>query len=389
MSLPRVIQRAMTAAILCAIAFVVLNVAIHLWSVAIATARCRAPRKVASAPVNAPPVSLVRPVCGIDNFGEATLGSSFDLDYPDYEIIFCVAQARDPIVPVLRRLIAQHPGRRARLLIGDERVSENPKLNNCVKGWDAAAHDWIVLADSNVLMPSDYLTRLMAHWDRDTGLVCSPPAGSHPQGFWAAVECAILNTYQARWQYTADAIGTGYAQGKTMLWRRDILERAGGIGRLGNEAAEDAAATKLIRAQGLHVRLADAPFAQPLGHRSAMDVWRRQARWAQLRRSSFPLTFAPEIFSSGVWPLLATAFIASGLALPVSACVLATAAIWYGAEMVLAWRADWPLSTTYPLHAITRDVMLPALWVTGWVGSEFVWRGNAMRSVTRDEATQS
>jgi len=379
----------MTAAILSAIAYVVLTVAIHLSSIAIATARCPAPRKPARAPVVAPPISLVRPVCGIDNFALATLGSSFGLDYPDYEIIFCVAHARDPVVPVIRQLIAAHPAQRAALLIGDDRISENPKLNNCVKGWNAAVHDWIVLADSNVLMPPDYLTRLMARWDAATGLVCSPPAGSHPQGFWAFVECAILNTYQARWQYTADAIGVGFAQGKTMLWRRDILERAGGIRQLGRELAEDAAATKLIRSQGLNVRLVNAPFPQPLGKRSAMEVWRRQARWAQLRRSSFPLAYASEIFSGAFWPLATMAFVAYELGLPVAAGVVVLAAVWYGAEMLLAWRAAWPLSIAYPIHAMTRDIMLPAFWLGGWLGSEFVWRGNPMRSVTPDQATQS
>jgi len=95
-----------------------------------------------------------------------------------------------------------------------ERISANPKLNNCFKGWNAAAHDWIVLADSNVLMPPDYLTRLWNAWRHDdTGLVCSPPSGSQPDGFWAGVECAFLNTYEARWQYGADTLGLGFAQG--------------------------------------------------------------------------------------------------------------------------------------------------------------------------------
>jgi ceramide glucosyltransferase len=376
----------MNAAIWFAGSFAVLTLAVHLLSVSIAAVRCRAPKVPVRAPADAPPVTLVRPVCGIDNLGEITLRSTFHLDYPDYEIVFCIAHARDPAIALIQRLIAAYPKRRARLLIGDDRVSENPKLNNCVKGWDAAAHDWIVLADSNVLMPPDYLTRLMARWDDETGLVCSPPAGSHPENFWAGVECAILNTYQARWQYTADTLGAGYAQGKSMLWRRDILERAGGIRRLGEEAAEDAAATKIIRAQGLTIKLADAPFTQPLGPRSATDVWRRQARWAQLRRSSFPLTFAPEIFSTALAPLSAVAVFANASELPVAGVVAAIALVWYGAETLLAWRAGWPLSPAYPLHAITRDIMLPAWWINGWLGSQFEWRGNAMTSVVAREA---
>ena len=140
-------------------------------------------------------------------------------------------------------------------------MSNNPKLNNVLKGWHAATHDWIIIADSNVLMPRDYIERLFASWRTDTGLVASPPIGSQPDGFWAELECAFLNTYQARWQYIADAFGFGFAQGKTMLWRRADLERAGGIEALGKEVAEDAAATKIVRGAGLKVRLVDRPFA--------------------------------------------------------------------------------------------------------------------------------
>src|SRR5438128_1355144 len=80
-----------------------------------------------------------------------------------------------------------------------------------------------------------------------TGLVCSPPVGCLPDGVFAELECAFLNTYQARWQCVADSAGYGFAQGKSMLWRRDLLERAGGIRVLASELAEDAASTKVVR----------------------------------------------------------------------------------------------------------------------------------------------
>jgi ceramide glucosyltransferase len=71
-------------------------------------------------------------------FCEETLQSSFELDYPSYEIIFCVARATASTVPLVQRLIATHPEKPARLIVGDEKVSANPKLNNCVRGWGAA-----------------------------------------------------------------------------------------------------------------------------------------------------------------------------------------------------------------------------------------------------------
>ena len=234
--------------------------------------KCRARPRDLPVPMTPPPISLVRPLRGLETFSEETLRASFELDYPDYELLFCVQAPHDPIIPLVERLIAEYPAIPARLLIGDDYVSANPKLNNCVKGWDAAKHRHVVLADSNALPPRDYLQTMLAAFRDDTALVISMPIGSRPEGFWADVECAVLNTFQARWQYGAEAIGIGFAQGKNMMWRREVLDRAGGIRALAAEIAEDAASTKIIRAQGLKVRLVDMPFEQPLGRRTALGA---------------------------------------------------------------------------------------------------------------------
>ena len=126
----------------------------------------------------------------------------------------------------------------------------------------------------------------------------------------AELECGFLNSYQARWQLAAHAFGLGFAHGKTMLWRREVLERAGGIRALACKPAEDAAGTQIVRDQGLKVGLVPRPFPQPLGSRRFQEVWRRQLRWARLRRVSFGLYFYPEILSGGLLPLSVAAALA-------------------------------------------------------------------------------
>ncbi len=369
----------MIIAIWTAKAFCFLTTGLHLLTTLIAIIRCRSlPQALPVGPA-APGVSVIRPVCGLENHIGATLRSAFALDYPRYEIVFCVADARDPVVPLVRRLIAAHPQIPARLLVGDDRISENPKLNNVYKGWRQAGYDWTVLADSNVRMPPDYLQRLLSAWRPDTGLVCSPPVGCRPVGFWAELECAFLNGYQARFQYTADSIGFGFAQGKTMLWRRSLLEPAGGIRALAAELAEDAASTKIVRGLGLRVRLVDAPFEQPLGRRSATEVWRRQLRWARLRRASFKSWFALEILSGGAWPLTAAAVLVLQGELP-SAALPVLVLIWYGGEALLARAAAWHLTPSSIAAYVLRDLLLPALWIGAWLGNAFVWRGNHMQT---------
>ena len=349
----------------------------HIVTVIVAIARC-CPREVAAQPSYASSLTLIRPVCGIDNYSEETLRTSFTLDYGRYDILFCAASARDPVVPLVKRLMAEHPSVPSRLLIGDERISQNPKLNNLCKGWEAATGEWVIIADSNVLMPHDYIQRLLGAWQPDTGLVCSPPIGCLPSGLWAEIECAFLNTYQARWQYFSDTIGFGFAQGKTMLWRRGDLNRAGGLRALAQELAEDAAATKVVRDAGPRVRLVDGPFGQPLGQRSLRDVWKRQLRWARLRRDSFKLFYAPEIVSTGIVPILLAALAAATIdESPIAGATL-VAAVWYGGEAALAYAAGWPLSPKAVLAWLLRDLALIPLWIAGWAGNDIVWRGNQM-----------
>jgi len=321
-------------------------------------------------------VSIVRPVCGVDNFARETLGSTFGLDYPDYEIIFCVAHDDDPVVPLVRDLIASHPSDRARLLVGDDRVGPNPKLNNVVKGFDAARGDWMIMADSNVLMPRDYIQRLLARWRSNTGTVISVPIASRPANFWAELECAFLNTFQARWEYVSDTFGFGFAQGKNMLFRRDILDEIGGIRALGEEVAEDAATTKLIRGAGKSIHVMGSPFEQPLAQRSAAEVWSRQLRWARLRRITFPLLFVPELATGCFFPLVAGAYAAASRNVDVGLVCGLLLAIWFGAEALLARSAGWHFSWRLPLAMLVRDLMLPALWVEAWISDEVVWRGN-------------
>ena len=370
----------MTAPILAAAFFLIATTSVHVASIAIAALRLRRSAAGNSRPFQKlPPVSLVRPLCGIDNYATDTLRSTFALDYPRYEILFCVASAKDPVIPLIETLLTSEPEADARLLVGGERVNNNPKLNNVLKGWWAAKYDWIVLADSNVLMPRDYLERLFASWRADTGLVASPPIGSQPDGLWAELECAFLNTYEARWQFIADAFGFGFAQGKTMLWRRADLERAGGIETLAKEVAEDAAATKIVRGAGLKVRLVDRPFAQPLGYRTAAEVWHRQVRWARLRRASFLAYFLPEAVSGGVLPMIALAIVAPAIGLPAAASVVTFGLVWYGGETLLAAIVGWHVSVRYPLICLIRDALLPVLFVSALQGDDFVWRGNEMQ----------
>mgnify|MGYP006268347925 CR=1 FL=1 len=334
--------------------------------------RCHSSR-TDNAPQNRPPVTLVRPLCGLEPFSRETLRSSFAIDYPGYEVLFCVEDESDPVVPLVRSVIAEHAGHNARLLIGADAVGSNPKLNNMAKGFRQSSFSHIVFVDSNVFTPPDYLNQVMAALEEGAGMVTAPPVGHAPVGFWAELECAFLNSYQARMQYAIDTLGHGFAQGKTLGFHRADLDH-GGFAQLASEPAEDAAATKMMQSKGRRIRLA-GPFPQLVGPRTAQQVWKRQLRWARLRRASFPQFFAPEALSGSLPPLLLllVGLTAFDLASPAAAaCFLVT---WYTPELLLLRIANWPRSLA---AILLRDLMLPLVFIGGCAGSNFEWHGKRM-----------
>ena len=370
------------------VAFALGVLAIHLATIGLVLwRRFRAPRPQ-NLPDPAPHITLLRPVCGLTDIERATLTSSFGLDYPDYEIIFCAARASDPAVPFLTALIAAHPEVQAQLLIGETPISQNPKLNNMQKGVEAAQGDWIAMVDSNLLLPVDYLQNLLGSWQGGTGLVSAPPIGTEAQNLWGAVECAFLNACQARWQIAADTVGFGFAQGKTMLWRRDTLEAAGGLPALGRFMAEDATATKLVRAQGLRVDLPETLFTQPVGGRSFRQIWERQLRWSKVRRDAFFWLFVAEVAQGPVLPLLACLIAVSAAHLPLW-IALGYLLVWYGAEWIMSRLMGWPASARDLASSLLRDALLPGIWAATWITRDFVWHGTEMKPVTAPQPRQA
>jgi ceramide glucosyltransferase len=338
-----------------------------------------------------PFVSIVVTLSGIYNFANETLRSFFELDHSRREILFCVASATDPIIPLVRGLMEEYPAVASTLLIGEDQLNDNPKLNNMAKGWRAARYQWVAFIDSNVLLPRNYVELLFARWKPDTGLVTTSPTGSRPEGFWAEVECAFLNPFQARWGSVSESAGLGFAQGKTMLWRRTDLARAGGVEAMALECAEDAATTKMIRRAGLKIRMVDYLPPQPLGRRSASEVWARQIRWARMRKATFFYFFLPEAVTGAVPPMIALAFCASAFGLPIGWSMLVLGIVWYGSEMLLTAVAKWHMTPLYPLYGIVRDLILPVLFVCALFNANIVWQGNSMRAranplIHRDDA---
>ena len=322
---------------------------------------------------------MIVPIAGLSGEECLTALTAAVLAGDDTDVVFCAFEETDPAVAIVGAGLARRPDPAVKLLIGRQRVSANPKMDNIEKALSVVKADLVVCVDGNVEVPSDMITRLIDCWDSRIGLVSSPPVGIRPGNFWAEVECAFLNTGQARWQLAADQLGSGFAHGKVLAFRRSLLDRSGGLERLYGETAEDAAATKLVRAAGLEVRLSQRPFEQPIGRRDWREVWNRNLRWARLRRQSYPTVYGTEIFNTILAPLFAGAGLAGLLGWPQGLMAAAVIAFWYGTETWLALAASWYWRPRLIAAFVVRDIMAPAIWIRAWFGRTYVWRGQSVR----------
>ncbi|MBT9382979.1 glycosyltransferase [Pseudooceanicola sp. CBS1P-1] len=364
---------------------VAIPLAVHLMTLTLAAWRYRGAEPPVRPFLASPPVTLIRPVRGLDPAELATLASTFKLDYPNLEILFCAAEGDDPALPFIRDLMAARPKVNARILVGDRHFSGNPKLNNVEKGWEASTGEIVVMTDSNLMLPEDYIWRLVERFEPGVGMVSGPPIGRGAENVWAAVECAFLNTNQARWQLAADALGHGFAQGKTLAYRRDVLEAGGGVQALAGNLAEDVASTKMVRAQGLRVRLTNRLYDQPVPKRTPRTVWARQLRWSQIRREGFPLIFLAEILQGPLLSVVGLAGLWSMGALPDWTVPILLCG-WYGMEWGMARLAGWPSGLRDLFAMILRDLLLPVVWYATWFGGGLTWQGQA---VTRKKSSRT
>lgn len=356
----------------------------HVLSIAAVGYRlCRRRPKI-KAGVQSPSVALLRPVCGLENFLEDALRTSFTLSYPRLELIFCAEEENDAAVPLVRRLIAEYPHVNARLLIGRDHIGANPKVNNLAKGYRAATSDFVILSDSNALLPRDFIETLLGCFGPRIGIVSTAASMIRPENFAAELECAFINTLQDRWMLLADVFGFGYAHGKTMMFRKAELDAAGGLDALTTEAADELAATRAMQKRGLRVKLAPQPVRQAIGRRRFSTVWRRQLRWARLRRAGVPIAYAMEIFIGAFVPFACALGVVLAGRMPLWG-LLAYVAAWYGLEYAFARAGRFPVTPRMPLAWFTRDMLLPILFVGGITGNKFEWRGKPLSAASEGQ----
>jgi len=346
---------------------------------AVALSRHRRRRAPLAVEGFAPPVSIVKPLSGLDDDLAENLRSFYRLDYPDYEIVFSFARQSDPAFPIARRVADAHPSIRTTFVFDAAEPGLNAKVNRLVAGVEHARYPLLLFSDGNVRVRHGFLRRMTPYFaDPSVGLVSNPFAAIGAVTAASRLESLYLNGFlQAATALLAGPLRRPCVVGKSILVSREAVGSIGGLGVLRDHLAEDFLLGEAVTLAGLEVRLASEEVDTAEICKSGRAVWARHRRWAILRaRLGGPGYLAELLTSPTPWFLMAALGSAGR-----PATVAAAAALWLGriaVEGALAADAgrrlpvsDWPLT-------VARDVAAAGLFWAGLTGRQTRWRGRLL-----------
>jgi ceramide glucosyltransferase len=338
-------------------------------------------RRPAPVPRRTPGISILKPLCGIDDELEANLLCFADLDWPEYEVLLGARDARDAAWPLARALERRFPGRfRAVLQRGEP--GANPKVNQLVTLAAAARHDLLVVSDSNVRVERGYLAEIAAHLeDPAVGLVTHLIAGAGERRLGSLFDHLQLAGGAAPGVAAAKRLaGRDIVVGKSMALRRADLAALGGFSAVKDVLAEDyVLGTMVTGTLGKRVALARRPVANVSVSRDLGDFASRYARWAVLHRSiTGRAVHLGQALLNPVLLALAAAVLEPGRRTGLALCAVAAAkaAVDGACGRLLrpgGFRA-WQLAL-----APAKDLLFALAWGRAFVSSEVVWRGRRIR----------
>ena len=317
------------------------------------------------------PVSLLKPLAGLDPGLESNLRTCFEQDYPEFEILFAVRDACDPAVPIVEKLCREYSHIPTRLMVTGDPPYPNPKVYSLDLMLAAAAHDLIVMSDSDIRMDRHLLPTIAKEFqDPSLGIATCPYRAVGGPSFWSRLEAIGMNTDFLGGILVARMLeGMHFAVGPTVAARREALESIGGFDRLKDYLAEDFVMGKFAAEAGHGVILSSGIVEHHIGSADFFKNAAHRLRWTRSTRRSRPYGYAGQLFTM---PLpLAAALIAvepSLWPLAVASIVCRVAAAYVISARVLRAKLNWLLLPV-------EDLAVFCFWIAGFFGSTIEWRG--------------
>jgi ceramide glucosyltransferase len=329
-----------------------------------------------------PPVSILKSLKGLDPHMYSAFRSHGLLDYPEYEVLFGVSDANDPALALVEKLREEFPQAKLRVVHCPQALGPNGKVSNLAQMLPQARYEHIIINDSDILVPRNYLQRVLTPLTQPgVGMVTALYRGLAGRTLGSKLEALGLSTDFSGGVLVARVMegGIRFALGATIATSKTVLREIGGLQPLADYLGDDYELGARTAAAGYQVRLADIVVETALPDYSFREFWAHQLRWARNVRDRRGAQYFGLIVSFGlIWAVLAVVAAPRAwwtwLALAVTAALRLTSAVVVGRGVLAVpqvLRDLWLL----PL----RDLVALAIWLVSYFGDEVEWRGMRFR----------
>jgi ceramide glucosyltransferase len=338
-----------------------------------------------------PPVSILKPVHGVDFASYENFASFCQQNYENYEILFCVNEMSDRAVPVIQKVIADFPKKRIRLLSGATRYGTNGKVNNLALLTKEAQHEFLVQSDGDVRVGPNYLREVLAPFaDPAVGVVSCFYRGMAQPNLWAEVEAVGATSDFLAGALVADWMeGVTFALGASVATRKSWLEKIGGYQSFANDLADDYEIGNRVHKAGGKVLLSREAVWTMYPAVAFRPFWEHQVRWARTVRLVRPASFFGLIVTHGLpWAIVAA------IVAPAAWLSAAYLAAYLFLRLTLAWTAAvWGIGDEVTRKRLwlvpLRDAIHFIVWLSSfasnrvkWGGTEYAIENGKMREVS-------
>ncbi len=325
------------------------------------------------------PVSILKPLKGVDPKIWESFCSHCEQDYPQFQLIFGVSDRGDPAIEVVRKLQAKYPDVPIQLIVCDRVMGANIKVSNLVQMLPMARHELMLVNDSDIRVPADYLRKVVTPLaDSSIGLVTCLYRGVAGPTLGSRLEALGISTDFVPGVLSARFLEKGlhFGLGSTLAFRRRDLEAIGGFEALLDYLADDYELGRRIAAAGKRVELSAATVTTFLPAYTLRQFFRHQLRWSRTIRDARRWGYAGLLFTFGLPWALATLLAARG-----AEWAWALLAMTFAVRMAVGFVAAIVVLNDnqffrYILLLPLRDLIAPFVWAASFMGNRIHWRGD-------------
>jgi ceramide glucosyltransferase len=322
------------------------------------------------------PVSILKPLKGLDDGLFDNLESFCNLDYPVYEIIFALQNRNDPACKVVEKIKEKYPLRDISIVVEFCDEGLNPKVNNLIPAYKRAKYDLLLISDSNVRVERDYLTAIATHMeDPCVGLVSNMIKGVNGQSLGAVLENLHLNSFIVGSVCFLDKyLGLPCVIGKSMLMKKSDLEAIGGFAAVKDLLAEDYVIGERIHKLGKKVVLSNHVIRNVNEYWEVRKFFNRHTRWGKLRWHIGGVKYFPELIGNAVFiSCLPLVFSPLRLSLLLAAAVSSVKIV---RDFYIGRKLEAGMNPLLYLLTPLKDLFIGCIWFVPILSNSVVWRGN-------------